>query len=233
MRQAFFITGTDTEVGKTVFSAALIAALKKWSGMRVAGMKPVASGCEKTDHHLRNEDALALIEQANISVPYEWVNPCAYAPPIAPHLAAADCQRPITLSSIQGAYDSLCRKTDYIVVEGIGGWNVPLGEGVFLADLVRLLKLPVYLLVGLRLGCINHTLLTARAIRSDGLVLAGWAASHPAPGYTESEQTVHYLSDELGQPPLAVLPFDVQADPVDFSILLYDQLKQGRWVKPI
>lgn len=174
-----FVTGTDTEIGKTIVSAGLVAALVA-SGRRVAAMKPVASGAEPTPEGLRNEDALHLIEASNVEAVYDEVNPFCFQPPIAPHLAAREAGRAIDPGRIADAAAALAARSDALVVEGVGGWQVPLAEGFGVPDLARRLGLPVVLVVGLRLGCINHARLSAESIRAAGCRLAGWVGNMPA-----------------------------------------------------
>jgi dethiobiotin synthetase len=167
-----FVAGTDTDVGKTRISVALMQLLAA-SGMRVAAMKPVASGCELTTQGLRNDDALQLIEQATVALPYEVVNPYAFEPAIAPHIAAEQVDTQIEMAVIQQQFDAIKQQADGIIVEGAGGWLVPIGGGQTLADVAVSLDLPVVLVVGIRLGCINHALLTVEAIKRSGLPLYG------------------------------------------------------------
>jgi dethiobiotin synthetase len=202
----FFITGTDTEVGKTWFTLALMRAFQI-KGMTVAGMKPIATGCEETVAGLRNTDALSILAQSSTMYDYATINPYAFKPPIAPHIAAARAGEEIDIKRIASAYVMLCKQNDVVIVEGIGGWRVPLTGGESLVDLVRALHLPVILVVGLRLGCINHTLLTAETIVSDGLVLAGWAACQINSFYLETDRTLHTLIESVPAPLLGVLPY--------------------------
>jgi len=204
--QGFFITGTDTEVGKTWFTLALMRAFQDRS-LKTGGMKPVASGCEETSLGLRNKDALSIQTQSSITNEYAAINPFAFKPPIAPHIAAVRAGKEIDINYITSAYDVLARQNDLVIVEGIGGWRVPLNSHQSLVDLVRALNLPVILVVGLRLGCINHALLTAETIISDGLNLAGWAASHLNASYSEPDMTLHVLAESIPAPLLGVLPY--------------------------
>ena len=188
-----FITGTDTEIGKTRVAAALIRHLAA-SGFRVAGMKPVASGCENTAAGLRNGDALSLMAASNVKLSYEVVNPFAYEPAIAPHIAARAARRPIALETISARARTI--DADYLVVEGVGGWMVPLGDELMLADLARATADEVVIVVGMRLGCINHALLTAAQVTRDGMPLKGWIANHVDPGMqaqSENLQTLQVL----------------------------------------
>lgn len=211
MARGLFVTGTDTGCGKTLVTLGLMARLQQ-NGQTVLGMKPVASGAEVTPQGLRNEDALLIQRQGSHPVSYELVNPCVYAPPIAPHLAAEEAGRPIDLESIAGAYRQLASQADRVVVEGVGGWRVPLGDGLKLADLVRRLDLEVVMVVGLKLGCLNHALLTAQAILHDGLPLRGWVANQVDPEMLAREANLRTLRDHLAAPCLGVLPHLPQAE---------------------
>lgn len=201
-----FVTGTDTGIGKTWISLALITAFQA-RGLATIGMKPVAAGCESTADGLRNDDALRLQRAGSVSLPYEWINPFAYEPPVSPHAAAAAVGRPIDLAAIALAYAHLAGQADEVVVEGVGGWYAPLGEAITVADLAGRLALPVVLVVGMRLGCLNHALLTARAIQADGLTLAGWVANQVDPAMAALDQNVAYLRAHLGAPLLGVVPY--------------------------
>jgi len=202
----YFITGTDTGVGKTWISLGLMAALKN-SSVKVLGMKPVASGCVRTKAGLRNEDALQIQGLGDVEVPYEQVNPYAFEPAVAPHVAAAEAGEIIDLKKIALCYQTLTRLADTHVVEGVGGWRVPLGESHTISDLVRALNLPVILVVGLRLGCINHALLTVEAISRDRLQLKAWVANQLEPDYVTPKQTLDCLSNNIRAPMLGFVPF--------------------------
>lgn len=199
--QGYFITGTDTGVGKTLVACALLRALAA-RGARVVGMKPVAAGSE--DGKFR--DVESLVAAGNVAAPREWVNPYAFEPPVAPHLTADRTGVRIELPVILAAYRMLRTVAERVVVEGAGGFRVPLNEGEDMADLARVLGLPVILVVGLRLGCLNHALLTAGAVRDSGLRLAGWVANAIDPGMLETDGNVATLEARLGCPLLARLP---------------------------
>ena len=201
----FFVTGTDTGIGKTRVTAGLLQAFAR-AGRKTVGMKPVASGAAMTPEGLRNEDALALQAAASERRPYALVNPYCFAPAVAPHLAAMEAGVEIGLDAIRGAYGELCQGADTVLVEGVGGWQVPLAPALELPDLARELDLPVILVVGLRLGCLNHALLTARALAADGLHLAGWVANAVDPAFERPEANVATLEAELHAPLLARLP---------------------------
>lgn len=194
-----FVTGTDTGVGKTYVATGLVRASVR-AGLRTVGMKPVASGCVQTPDGLRNEDALALQAAANMPRPYEQVNPYSFEPPIAPHLAATEAGFVIELPRILTVFNQLCAGADMVVVEGVGGWQVPLSESFGVPELARALALPVILVVGLRLGCLNHALLSARAIRDDGLRLAGWVANGIDPKFERRAGNLATLTHTIHAP---------------------------------
>ena len=197
MSHSLFITGTDTGCGKTFVSSGLLRALGS-RGLRVAGMKPVASGCERTDDGRPvNSDALALQAACSDDWDYALINPYAFVEPIAPQYAAARAGRVIEPTAIRIAYDELAAASDRVIVEGIGGWRVPLSDSLAQRDLVQELDLRVLLVVGLRLGCINHALLTAEALQSDGVPLAGWIANGVDPAYETVEATLATLKDRI------------------------------------
>lgn len=201
----YFITGTDTGVGKTVVTLGLMQWLQD-RGLRVVAMKPVASGCERSADGLRNADALQLQQQASIQLPYEQVNPYAFEPAIAPHLAAAGTGTRIEPATITAGARALLGNADRICVEGVGGWLVPLNERDSVADLAVGLGLEVVLVVAIRLGCLNHALLTARAIESTGLTLAGWVANQLPPSPDFAEQNIAALETRLAAPLLGTVP---------------------------
>ncbi|CAA9312784.1 MAG: Dethiobiotin synthetase [uncultured Lysobacter sp.] len=206
-----FVTGTDTGAGKTLASASLLHALRM-AGHRAVGMKPVASGCERTVQGWRNEDALAL-QAASTSTPaYEDVNPFALPQPLAPELAAADAGVAVELGPMLEAYARLRASAECVVVEGVGGWAAPLSATLDQIDLVRALDLPVVLVVGLRLGCINHARLTARAIAADGARLIGWIASDVDPAMARADDNFHMLQQRLPVPCWGRLPHRARPD---------------------
>ncbi|RME35515.1 MAG: dethiobiotin synthase [Gammaproteobacteria bacterium] len=204
-RDGVFVTGTDTGVGKTLISVALVEALAA-TGLAVVGMKPVASGCERVGGRLRNADALALQRASSVPLPYEMVNPFAFEPPVSPDEAARRSGRSIDLGHLLEVRDALAEQAGFLVIEGIGGWKVPFDRVHDVAELARRLDYPVLLVVGLRLGCINHARLTVESIRSSGVSLAGWVASQLDPGY-EPEGTLATLTGFIGQPPLLAIPW--------------------------
>jgi len=211
MPRSVFITGTDTGIGKTRTSVALLRALAA-RGVRAVGMKPVASGCEWQDGHWSNEDARALIAASTPPPAYALCNPYALRDAVAPHLAAASEGVTIALPPLQAAYAALAASGDCIVVEGAGGWAVPLGPQLMQADLPRALGLPVILVVGLRLGCISHALLSARAIRADGCELLGWIGNAIDPQQPLQADNVATLRERVGAPCLGLLPHGLETD---------------------
>lgn len=206
MSAAFFVTGTDTDVGKTTIAAGLLRAARL-AGLSTAAVKPVASGCEAGTDGLRNSDALALLAECSLPLSYAEVNPFAFAPAIAPHLAAREAGVELKVEALAAAVQAvLAQQADFTLVEGAGGWRVPLGEQATLADLPVALDLPVILVVGVRLGCINHALLTAEAIARDGLRLAGWVANVLDPQTSRLDDNLRTLTERLAAPCLGQVP---------------------------
>jgi dethiobiotin synthetase len=212
MSRGVFVAGTDTGIGKTVVSSTWLAALNQ-AGRRAVGMKPVASGCRQTAHGWRNDDAEALIGQSAGAADYALVNPYALPEAIAPHLAAKAAGVEIRLDPIVAAFAFLSTNAECTIVEGVGGWAVPLSPVLMQADLVRALRLPVVLVVGLRLGCINHALLSARAIAADGCRLIGWIGNRVDPDMAHADGNLATLRERLPAPCLGVLPFAKVPDP--------------------
>ncbi len=204
-----FITGTDTGVGKTLVAAALVRTLVGF-GMRVAGMKPVASGSQRTPDGLRNDDALALAAAANVTAPYETLNPYCFEPPIAPHIAAKEAGVAIDLHLVRRRFDELAHDAEFVVVEGAGGWLAPISATQTLADIALALEIPVILVVGLRLGGLNHALLSAESIAARRASLAGWVANRIDPGFERAPENLATLAARLQGAPLADVPFMTQ-----------------------
>jgi dethiobiotin synthetase len=202
----FFVTGTDTGIGKTLVASALLRAFAL-SGMRAVGMKPVATGCRADARDRANEDVAALIAASNVGAPIDLVNPYCFAPAIAPHIAARQAGMTISLMHIRDSYRALTTLADRVVVEGAGGLLVPLSPQQDWGDLVSLLELSVVLVVGMRLGCLNHALLTAEAIRSRGLPFAGWVANRIDSTLPFFEDNLETLRLKLPAPLIATMPF--------------------------
>ena len=200
-----FVTGTDTECGKTEVSLALMRLLQE-QGRSVLGMKPVAAGAVSTPGGLRNEDALRLQGQGSFRVDYERVNPYAFAPPVAPHIAAAQAGTTIRWDVIAEAFSWLSERAELVVVEGVGGWKVPLGPAGDAAQLAGRLGLPVILVVGLKLGCLNHALLSAESIRASGARLLAWVANTLDREMQERAANVATLQQHMACPCLGLLP---------------------------
>lgn len=205
MTRGYFVTGTDTEIGKTTIACGIVRRLAQ-AGHDVAVMKPVASGCRETPAGLRNEDAEALIAASGRDRDYADVNPYAFRPAIAPHLAAEGAGVAVSLEHIINVYTRLASRADRVVVEGVGGFRVPLGETFDSADLAVRLGLPVILVVGLRLGCINHALLTAEAVLARGLALTGWVGNTLADDMPALAGNIATLRALLPAPCLGVVP---------------------------
>lgn len=205
-KRTFFVAGTDTDVGKTVVSVGLLEAANQ-RGLSTIAHKPVAAGCEQTADGLRNSDALLLQQTSSIKLSYEQVNPIALEPAIAPHIAATQIGRRLDADRMA----ALCRgvmmqPADFMIIEGAGGWRVPLNSRQTLADLPKMLRTPVILVVGMKLGCISHTLLTVEAIVKDGLHLAGWVANRAEPQMSCYNENLETLKSMLSAPLLAEIP---------------------------
>lgn len=213
--RGYFVTGTDTGVGKTLVAAALLHAFAA-RGLRTVGMKPVAAGCEWRDGVAYWDDVEQLRVAANVDAAQALVNPYRFEPAIAPHIAAAQSGVTIQLDIIARACDALQAQADVVIVEGAGGFRVPLNDHQDMADLARRLSLPVILVVGMRLGCINHALLSAEAIRHAGLPLAGWVANRIDPAMAQFDANLATLQQRLNAPLLGVVPW---LDKLDFSAL--------------
>lgn len=205
MSRGIFITGTDTGVGKSLIASALIEKFKS-HGLKVAGMKPVASGSEMTADGLRNADALALQAIANIHAPYDLINPYCFSPAIAPHLAAQQAGVSINLAHLRDCYEQLAAQADVVIVEGAGGWRVPLESG-YLSDFPEALQLDVVLVVGMRLGCLNHALLTVEAIEVNRRCrLVGWVGNVVVPEFAPLEGNLDLLKRRLNAVCMGVIP---------------------------
>lgn len=213
MSAAYFIAGTDTDVGKTTIATGLLCAARQ-AGMSTAAGKPVASGCDVKPDGLRNSDAVALLAGCTVPLTYDEVNPIAFEPPIAPHLAAREAGVALTVHSLLAPMRHILEKrADFTLIEGAGGWRVPLADQANLSDLAIALQLPVILVVGVRLGCISHALLSAEAIANDGLQLAGWVANIIDPKTSRLEENLATLAERLPAPCLGRVPHMKKATP--------------------
>jgi len=217
---AIYVTGTDTGIGKTFVSCALLLAARHLD-RRAWGMKPVASGAEPdADGSLRNDDVEQLRHWSATPRPdAALVNPFLFRSPIAPQLAAEDEGRTITLPPLRAAFDALSFGAQALIVEGVGGWSVPMSDHLMQADIVRALKLPVVIVVGIRLGCINHAVLTERVIRADGIHVLGYIANRVDPHCLVPDRVIASLDEELDCPRLADLPFGVSVERAAFLLL--------------
>ena len=223
---SFYITGTDTGVGKTVASTALLHAFRA-RGLTAVGMKPLASGCSLIDGQWRNEDALALLAASDPRPDYAELNPYALPQPLAPEIAAREAGVDIELSRIVESCRRLQASAEAVVVEGVGGWAAPLSATLDQADLVRALRLPVVMVVGMRLGCLNHARLTARAIAADGGELAGWIASHVDAEMARQDENFELLRTRIQAPCWGRLPYAREPDAKAMSLLLETRLPIG------
>lgn len=223
-RVDYFVTGTDTNVGKTLVSAALIHSLAR-NGLKVAGMKPVAAGAELRDGKLWNEDVALLSDEANVALPTHLIAPYLFKEAAAPHVAAALEDQQINPDTIFTAFEQIRAQTEAVIVEGAGGFCVPLTPQIDLADIAARLQLDVILVVGLRLGCLNHAFLTAEAIAARGLRLAGWVVNQIDPAMPHQAANIEALRERLPAPCLGSLPWmsvpsaALAADKLDFSPL--------------
>lgn len=209
MKQSYFVTGTDTNVGKTWATLALMTYFKN-KNLSVLGMKPVASGSEKINGEWQNSDALAIQKMGSQFIEYSLLNPFAYELPISPHLAGKE--NPANLDTIFTHFQALQNLADVIVVEGAGGWYAPLNDTETIADLARKLNLPIIMVVSIKLGCINHALLTVEVIKNTGLNCAGWIAVCNDAEFNCVDLTIESLAARLKIPLLGVLPYSEEAD---------------------
>ncbi len=206
MKKALFVTGTDTDAGKTVVSCGLLARARL-DGLTTAAVKPIASGCEQTDEGLRNSDALALQAVMTLELPYEQVNPVALEPAIAPHIAMQEAGRRVTADRLAGfCRGVMMRGADFTLIEGAGGWRVPLSSREMYSSVPKLLNTPVVLVVGMKLGCINHAILTVESILRDGMKLVGWVANRAEAEMSCYDENLATLKDLLPAPCLGEVP---------------------------
>jgi len=226
MKHSFFITGTDTGVGKT-FVARLLLKHAEALGLSTLGLKPVAAGC--TDHSgtSANEDAWELMHSSSVQASYAEVNPVALLEPMAPHIAAQREGKEISVGPLAQHCRQLMNTADFTVIEGAGGWDVPLNDAESMADLAQQIACPVILVTGMRLGCINHTLLTASAIASSGLELAGWVANHIAPNMSVADENFAALEQRLAAPCIGRIPWEPwQTETKEHDLLNLEALLQ-------
>ncbi|MBM5570768.1 MULTISPECIES: dethiobiotin synthase [Deefgea] len=215
MALRFFITGTDTDIGKTVASAQLIRGFAQM-GYKTIGMKPVASGCERSNDILLNVDVASHCRASNISAPLDLINPYRFVPAISPHLAARDANVEIHISHLVDCAEQLSNLAEVVIIEGAGGWYAPISDQNTIADLATALAAPVIMVVGMRLGCLNHAQLTIDAIEQRGLIVAGWIANCIDPAFDRYEDNLAYLKKHISAPLLAELAYDEGA--VNFAL---------------
>lgn len=219
-KKVLFITGTDTDIGKTLIATGLLEAANK-QGKRTAAIKPVAAGCSDTGEGPQNEDALMLQAAASAQLSYQQVNPVALDEPMAPHIAAKEQGKQLSANRLTG----FCRgitllPVDLVVIEGAGGWRVPLNNRESMAEIPKQLNAEVVLVVGLKLGCINHALLTAQAIRSDGLKIAGWVANTIDEDMLRLDENIDTLKQLIDEPCLGVIPRLAEKSPQQVATFL-------------
>ena len=213
MKKCFFITGTDTGVGKTCATIALMQYFKQ-QGQTVVGMKPISAGCEWIDGQLKNEDALLIQKNATIQLPYEKINPYAFELPVSPHLAGKD--NPVQIDTVVQYFEELSKIADVVLVEGAGGWLAPINNKEDIADLAKALDIPVILVVAIKLGCINHAKLTFQSIMSAGVKCNGWLAMCIEPDMLKIDENIETLRNYISVPLLGVFPF---MENIDFKKL--------------
>ncbi|NMM41964.1 dethiobiotin synthase [Pseudoalteromonas arctica] len=220
----FFITGTDTDAGKTHVTSLLLKLLAQHK-KRAIGFKPIASGCEMAFEQLVNADALILMESATVSAKYDIINPFAFAPPIAPHIAAEQASINITVEKLSKAYQHVKQQgADYLLTEGAGGWALPINNKEYLYDWVKAEQLPVILVVGMKLGCINHALLTAAHMQSIGVNCIGWIANQVDSTMDEYQANLDSLKTHLSFPLLAISPYTEQTPKLQIYKTLLEKL---------
>ncbi len=216
MPKGFFITGTDTGVGKTIVASALLQKINNL-GLRTAGMKPVAAGCVQTTAGLRNDDADLLMENMSVSLPYEWVNPYAFEDPVAPHIAALTTSQVIDIKKIMDCYEQISAVSDCVIVEGAGGWKVPINDRESMADIAVALALPVIIVVSVKLGCLNHAILTYESLLKNEMPLAGWVANMVELNVSHIPEQIDTLRRTLYGPLLGIIPPMACTDPAQVA----------------
>ncbi|MFQ6371408.1 dethiobiotin synthase [Shewanella sp. YIC-542] len=203
----FFVTGTDTDSGKTHVAAALLHKARTTYHMKTVGVKPIASGCESTAQGLRNSDALMLMAESTLQLDYEKINPFTFAPAIAPHVAAADIGLELSPESVLSRLDlTQYAMADFCLMEGAGGWRLPLGQNRYLSETVAALAMPVIVVVGMKLGCLNHAVMTEELIRADGLRVAGWVANRAQADMARFDENLASLQQMMQSPCLGCIP---------------------------
>ncbi|WP_100641911.1 dethiobiotin synthase [Alteromonas facilis] len=228
----FFVTGTDTDVGKTLISAALLKAFAAHN-MKCVGYKPISAGCTLHNGQLENEDAVLLKTCGNVDVSLSQVNPIAFEPPIAPHIAASEVQQSIDVETLHRGIQVLKeKKPDVLLTEGAGGWLLPINRNVTLADVIEPLDMQIVIVFGMRLGCLNHALLTVEAIQSRGFKIAGWVANHLSTDMPYAQQNIETLCDFIDAPLLGEVPyFDGANSPMEKVALVQSHIDISPLIK--
>lgn len=220
----YFVTGTDTEVGKTYVTATMLAGAGRM-GLSSLGYKPIAAGCEKIEGQWVNDDATALHQASSIDVPLDVINPIRLVPPIAPHIAAQEVGMTLDAQSIiSGLEKQHSYQPDLLLMEGAGGWRLPLSNKLYLSDVVAQINMPVVLVVGMKLGCLNHALLTAEAILSDGLTLAGWIANDVTGTMSRFDENLATLKARMPAQFLGLIPYKTAPTHADLTTII-DKLR--------
>lgn len=222
MNKAYFVTGTDTDVGKTVCSCAILHAAQQ-AGIAMVGYKPIASGSDNTPQGLRNSDALLLQQASSIAVTYDEVNPYTFYRPVSPHIAVSEENKVIEFSVLSQGLTALKTKSECVLIEGAGGWRVPINNTDYLSSWVKQEQLPVILVVGIKLGCLNHALLTAEAIQADGLTIVGWIANRVHPVIDNYAAMITWLEQQLPGKKIAEIPY-VSMSEQDVTAYKYNNL---------
>lgn len=208
VKKNYFVTGTDTDVGKTLICEALLLKAKQ-QGLRTVGLKPIAAGAYETVEGLRNDDALRLQAAATEKLSYAQINPVLFTAAIAPHIAAAQENRRVTIASLTGyVRGAMMHPADFRIIEGAGGWHVPVNNRELLGLLPKALGIDVIIVVGLKLGCINHALLTIQAVRQSGVNVAAWVATQIDPNMANINENIESLKYMLGAPFLGFVPYN-------------------------
>ncbi len=211
MSKSYFITGTDTGIGKTVISIALLESIKH-AGKLVCGMKPVASGCYDLADEMVSEDALLIKKHASIDLPYNLVNPLPLKNPCAPNIAAELELQGLEIAPVLKAFNWVSGQCEVLIIEGIGGWRCPVFSDLGMADMVKAMNIPVILVVGIKIGCLNHAVLSVESILRDNVTLAGWIANIVDPDFQYPQQTINHLMDQIKAPHMGTVPYQDQLD---------------------
>ncbi len=225
MKNTIFMTGTDTDIGKTYVTCLMLKAFNE-SGLNTLALKPIASGCHKNEQgELRNDDALQLQQHANITIPYSSVNPITFEPPIAPHIAAHNIGEKLSIQQIGDTIKNLtCHSADMTLIEGVGGWSVPINHSELLSDVIAQLEIPIILVVGIKLGCLNHALLTYQNIQAKNVPILGWMANCIDPNTLSIPENIDTLAQWINEPCLGIVPYGDKSTTCIDTKLIRDRL---------